>query len=65
MTADELLQYWGEGRTIIWNDPDPIEGNDYIVSSVDEVFRLDSTARITYNEGASEAEVPCEELELL
>lgn len=44
----------------IWNDPNPIEGNDYKINSLE--IMSDDVYRITYNEGQSEAEVYKEEI---
>lgn len=48
--------------TLIWNDPDPIEGNDYTISWIEELVYLydeDNTTPILiqYNNGKSEAQV--------
>lgn len=43
-----------------WNDPAPIEGNDYRITSMkgyDEAEYEDDLIEITYNGGSSEAEV--------
>jgi len=40
---------------LIWNDPDPIEGIDYSIVSLQQIN--DETALIVYNQGQSEAEV--------
>ena len=61
MTRNELLRAWGEGLTILWNDPDPIPGNDYEV--IDFTVYANGTVVIKYNGGDSEAEVPLDELE--
>lgn len=46
---------------IDWNDPEPIEGNDYKVNTIDVGGDI---ATITYNDGWSEAEVPLWELRI-
>jgi hypothetical protein len=42
-------------ETLVWNDPDYIEGNDYRIVSMKVIN--DETALIQYNQGMSEAEV--------
>ena len=52
-------------RTMVWNDPDPIKGNDY---TIHEIWNIDSeTAMIHYGKVGgylSEAEVYLSELAL-
>ena len=48
---------------LVWNDPDPIEGNDYTVHTFDLLDEEEGIARITYGYG-SEAEVYIHELEI-
>ena len=45
---------------LYWNDPDPIEGNDYMIESLKNLGG--GVYLITYNGGASEAEVPADEI---
>lgn len=50
-----------EGKKLIWNDPDPIEGNDYTISYINKED-LNSEDRLSpiliqYNDGGSEAQV--------
>lgn len=48
-------------NTLIWNDPDPIEGNDYIVKNI---WNIDNeTAMIQY--GSGEHDIPSEAMVLL
>jgi hypothetical protein len=49
-------------QKMVWNDPDPIEGNDYTVQKIWKINK--ETAIITYNDGASDAEVYLSELKL-
>ena len=51
---------------MIWNDPEPIEGNDYIINDIidvpspeecDDLDGHDWILTIKYNKGISEAEV--------
>lgn len=47
-------------KILIWNDPDPIKGNDYIISfieKIDENFDRHTPIFIQYNNGLSEAQV--------
>jgi hypothetical protein len=50
-----LTQELKNGATLVWNDPDPIEDNDYKIVSIKELN--DEIALIQYNQGLSEAEV--------
>lgn len=50
-----------DGKTLQWNDPSPIEGNDYTVKKIYSLS--DETAYIMYGEG-SEAEVFLSELSI-
>ena len=45
---------------LVWNDPDPIKGNDYTISHIEQIdddFEEDTSILIQYNNGGSEAEV--------
>lgn len=64
-TIRQLKTAIAAGDTLIWNDPDPIEGNNYIISEVflddnDEYFE-DTPILIQYG-GGSEAEVLVSEI---
>lgn len=48
-------------KKLYWNDPEPIEGNDY---EIDSLINKGDIYLITYNDGSSEAEVFGHELEL-
>ena len=61
MTTTEIKQAIRDKKTLIWNDPDPIEGNDYTITSI--VLHEEITA-IKYNNGLSEAEVFNSEISL-
>lgn len=63
MNRNQLLKAWGAGATIVWNDPAPIKGNDYRVTTL-KTF-IDGTAEIEYNKGNSFAEVFISELEIM
>lgn len=45
---------------LYWHDPDPIEGNDYMITSLRPIG--EEIAYITYNKGLSKAEVYLSEL---
>ena len=47
-------------KTLVWNDPDPIEENDYAISWIEGItsdFNRDTPILIQYNNGMSEAQV--------
>jgi hypothetical protein len=64
-TFKELTEAWLSKKTLVWNDPDPIEGNDYTITFMDEMIeKADDLENdelmpilIQYNGGMSEAEV--------
>lgn len=66
MTQKEIKDAVKNQQTIVWNDPSPIEGNDYTVRKIWNVD--DETAFIQYGERnseyLSEAEVYISELAL-
>lgn len=56
----ELKEAIQNGKTLVWNDPDPIHGNDYTITHVEDVDEdeFDRTTPILIQYGAgSEAEV--------
>lgn len=55
MEHEEIKQAIKERKTLTWNDPDPIEGNDYTIDTI-KLDKDTETALITYG-GGSEAEV--------
>jgi len=59
MTKKDLIEAVKAGK-LYWNDPDPIKGNDYRVTSI-QVCNSEMSM-ITYNDGTSEAEVYNHEL---
>lgn len=60
ITYKQYLQHLIDNKmTLIWNDPDPIVGNDYRINEVRELS--DDMAYIEYGEG-SVAEVPITEI---
>ena len=64
----ELKKAIAENKKLVWNDPDPIEGNDYTISFVENLGDLDEDdivdypILIQYNKGGSEAEVYLHEI---
>lgn len=62
MTTQELYDAVSYGQ-LIWNDPDPIEGNDYTVTKIWDISHAANMAMIHYGEG-SEAGVYLNELEI-
>lgn len=66
-TIGELKNALRENQQLVWNDPDPIEGNDYNICFVETIDALedeltgielmDCPILIQYNNGGSEAEV--------
>lgn len=69
MTFTKLKQAVKEGATLVWNDPEPIEGNDYTISYLEDIFDEDfdelSPILIQYNNGASEAQVFLHEIVII
>ena len=63
MTKGDLMTAFVNGIPLKWNDPDPIEGNDYTITNVLQVNKEAGTATIEYNGGSSEAEVYLSEIE--
>jgi hypothetical protein len=63
---DELKNHFKNGGKVIWEDLDPIEGNDYVLSYLQDYF-IDSYVPITiqYNNGKSEAQVYFHELKII
>ena len=61
-TKQELLNAIESGVPLVWNDPDPIEGNDYTITSFEDLSMIpeedlyDYPILIQYG-GGSEAEV--------
>ena len=61
MTKKEIKRAIKEGKEMVWNDPDPIEGNDYTITKVSNLD--DETCLIHYG-GGSEAGVYLTEIQL-
>lgn len=64
-TLHELNTAWLNNEKLVWNDPDPIEGNDYTITFMEEILEnaedIDNDSSIPiliqYNNGGSEAQV--------
>lgn len=63
-TLEELKQAIKDKKVLVWNDPEPIIGNDYTISFIEELGDLDDDYPIfiKYNKGVSEAEVYLHEI---
>jgi hypothetical protein len=65
----ELKQAIADKKELVWNDDDPIDGNDYTITfieDIDEEFDEDDFSMypilIEYNNGGSEAQVYLHEI---
>jgi hypothetical protein len=62
----DLKQALGENKQLVWNDPDPIKGNDYIINFIEDIdeedFDNDYPILIQYNDFGSEAQVYLHEI---
>ena len=59
-TIKQLITAIEYGKPLVWNDPDPIEGNDYTISWIEGITSdMDehTPILIQYNDGGSEAQV--------
>ncbi len=63
-TLAELKQAIAENKQLVWNDPDPIDGNDYTINFIEEIDEefndddfVDYPILIQYNDFGSEAQV--------
>lgn len=72
MLLSELRKALNLGLPLVWNDPDPIEGNDYTINKIfdmpspeedEDEYSDDYILLIHYGEG-SEAEVTPNEISL-
>jgi len=72
MSKEEILKAFGSGLKLVWNDPDPIEGNDYTIRSISYID--DEMAVIQYGDNTimfdnqpclSEAEVFISEISVV
>lgn len=65
MTLDNLKDAIKNNLELLWNDPDPIPGNDYTISYIEDLIDdIDeySPILIQYNQGGSEAQVYLHEI---
>ena len=65
-TVKDLIQAIKEDKPLVWNDPDPIDGNDYnitYIGEVNEYFDEDTPILIQYG-GGSEAQVLLHEISI-
>lgn len=58
----ELKSAISNNIPLVWNDPDPIKGNDYTISYIEDIEDIDDFDEYTpiliqYNNGGSEAQV--------
>ena len=65
----ELKQALAENKQLVWNDPDPIKGNDYTINFIEDIdveFDEDDFSMypilIQYNDFGSEAQVYLHEI---
>lgn len=62
-SLSELKQAIADNKTLVWNDPDPINGNDYTINCIEEIddeLKEDMSYHpilIQYNNFGSEAQV--------
>ncbi len=59
-SIQELKEAISNNVELVWNDPDPIKGNDYTISHIEQIdddFEEDTPILIQYNNGGSEAQV--------
>lgn len=60
----ELKKAIAKNKTLVWNDPDPIKGNDYTINFIEDIEEgieeedmIDYPILIQYNNFGSEAQV--------
>jgi hypothetical protein len=68
MNKTELIQAVKDGVTLVWADPEPIEGNNYTIRKVTLFDECEDEATIQYGEAntlmLSEAEVFISEIKI-
>ena len=62
MKIEELKQAIANKIPLVWDDPDPIPGNDYAITYIEDLESIEELDRYTpiliqYNGGGSEAQV--------
>jgi hypothetical protein len=63
----DLKQALSENKQLVWNDPDPIKGNDYTINFIEDIDEdvedmIDYPILIQYNDFGSEAQVYLHEI---
>ena len=65
----DLKQALSEDKQLVWNDPDPIKGNDYTINFIEDIDEdvededmVDYPILIQYNDFGSEAQVYLHEI---
>ena len=65
----DLKQAVAENKQLVWNDPDPIKGNDYTINFIEDIDEdiedddmVDYPILIQYNDFGSEAQVYLHEI---
>ena len=65
----ELKQALADNKQLVWNDPDPIKGNDYTINFIEDIDEdiededmVDYPLLIHYNDFGSEAQVYLHEI---
>lgn len=67
-SIQELTEAWLESKTLVWNDPNFIEGNDYVITWMEEDLEnnMDKDELmpilIRYNNNMSESQVYLHEI---
>ncbi len=72
MTFENLKNWINNGGKLMWNDSEPIIGNDYTISFIEDLNHIDDNEDmkdfpilIQYNNGNSEAQVFLHEISKL
>ena len=73
MNLKQIAKAKANNTPMVWNDPDPIEGNDYTITFIEDLSHFEDFSEedmsgcpilIQYNDGMSEAEVWLNEIHL-
>ncbi len=72
MTLQEIQDAQKQGKKMKWNDPDRIEGNDYIIIHIEDLTQFESWSKAELEDcfitiqygGGSEAQVYLSEITL-
>lgn len=66
MTIQQIKKALKNKVTLVWNDPDPIKGNDYTINFIEDLSEHDNDSPILIQYGGgSEAEVLASEITTL